>query len=70
MKSILETTILIPIYLGLCAVNIFGECQAPADCNKTQIVIIGTMHDLHYESPKYTPEVIKQIILELKPDAI
>lgn len=70
MKCILKTTILIPIYLGLCAADIFAECQPPADCNKTQIVIIGTMHELHYESPKYTPEVIKQIILELKPDAI
>ena len=33
-------------------------------------MIIGGIHHFHYESPKYTPEVLKEIIQALKPDAI
>jgi hypothetical protein len=37
---------------------------------KTQVVIIGTIHSVHYENPNYSPEKLKEIILSLKPDAI
>jgi len=56
--------------LGLCCGIIFAQSQTSADPNKTQVVIIGTLHHFHYDSPKYKPEVLKEIILSLKPDAI
>ncbi len=37
---------------------------------KTQVVIIGTIHSAHHKNPKYSPDVVKEIILSLKPDAI
>ena len=46
------------------------ESQVPPETKKTQVVIIGTIHDKHYKNPKYSPEILKQIILSLNPDAI
>ncbi len=37
---------------------------------KTEVVIIGTIHNKHYTNPEYSPDVLKDIILALKPDAI
>jgi len=37
---------------------------------KTQVVIIGTIHSAHYKNPNYSPDLLKKIILDLKPDAI
>jgi hypothetical protein len=36
----------------------------------TEVVIIGTIHGQHLESPLYKPEVLRQIVLSLKPDAV
>lgn len=36
----------------------------------TQVIIIGTIHDKHYKNPNYSPDVLKNIILSLKPDVI
>jgi C-terminal processing protease CtpA/Prc len=44
--------------------------QVPPDCNKTQVVIIGTIHGTHNKNPKYNPDVLKEIIFSLKPNAI
>lgn len=50
--------------------SVCAESEIPADCNKTQVVIVGTIHGSHYKNPKYSPEILRQIILSLKPDAI
>ena len=61
-----------------CALNSLGkeptnstkEINTPSQTSKAQVVIIGTIHDKHYKNPKYSPDVLKRIILSLKPDAI
>ncbi len=68
--KIFKTLILTLAGWGLFTTNVCAEPEIPVDCNKTQVVIIGTIHKFHYESPKYTPEVLKGIILDLKPDVI
>ncbi len=70
MINIAKTTILALVFCVLHIPNTLAGPQTPADCNKAQVVIIGTIHDFHYESPKYKPEVLKEIIISLKPDAI
>lgn len=37
---------------------------------KTEVIIIGTIHNKHHQNPHYSPEVLRDIILSLKPDAI
>ena len=37
---------------------------------KTEIIVIGTIHREHFEAKHYTAQVVKDIILALKPDAI
>jgi hypothetical protein len=37
---------------------------------KTQVVIVGTIHSSHLENPNYTPDMLKEIISSLKPDVI
>jgi hypothetical protein len=37
---------------------------------KTTVILVGTIHKGHYTNPDYSPEVLKEIILSLKPDAI
>jgi len=54
----------------LWACNGFAKSPTLPETKKTQVVIIGTLHKQHYENPKYSPEVLKAIILSLKPDAI
>jgi hypothetical protein len=44
--------------------------QVPPEIPKTQVVIIGTIHGSHYKNPNYSPEILRQIILSLKPNAI
>jgi hypothetical protein len=70
MTNIANTTVLALVFCVLHITNTLAEPQTPSDCNKAQVVIIGTIHDFHYESPKYKPEVLKEIIISLKPDAI
>lgn len=36
----------------------------------TEVIIIGTIHGRHYKNPNYSPEVLKDIIIRLKPVAI
>ena len=38
--------------------------------DKTQVIIIGTIHSAHYKNPNYSPDKLKEIVLSLKPDAI
>ena len=70
MANIFKTMILILLCVSLCAVNGLAESQVSAEAEKTQVVIIGTLHNFHYESPQYKPEVLRDIVLALKPDAI
>jgi len=58
------------LFVSLCCGISPAKSQTPIDPNKTQVVIIGTLHGKHYESSKYKPEVLKEIILSLKPDTI
>ncbi|MHC4457483.1 MAG: serine hydrolase [Planctomycetota bacterium] len=51
-----------------CVLPLVVRCVSEAQ--KTQVVIIGTTHSAHQENHKYTPEILKEIILLLKPDAI
>ena len=37
---------------------------------RTQVVILGTIHRGHLDSPWYKPEVVKEILVALKPQAI
>jgi hypothetical protein len=55
---------------GLYAGDSTAESQATSETKKNQVVIMGTIHRGHYKNPKYNPEVLKQIILSLKPAAI
>ncbi|MCK5472651.1 MAG: hypothetical protein KAI59_01350 [Planctomycetes bacterium] len=41
-----------------------------ASMQKTQVIIIGTIHGRHLQNFDYKPEVLKDIILSLKPAAI
>jgi hypothetical protein len=70
MKIIFKTMIWTLVCLSLCAAYSSAKSQVPPASTKTQIVIIGTLHEFHYNNPKYPPEVLKEIILALKPDAI
>ncbi len=70
MTDIFKTMILILFCVSLCAVNSFAESKIPPETPKTQVVIIGTIHSAHYKNPKYSPDILRQIILSLKPDAI
>ncbi|HUT28558.1 MAG TPA: DUF5694 domain-containing protein [Sedimentisphaerales bacterium] len=56
--------------LSLWTVSLYSQTNDPVNIEKTQVVIIGTLHEYHYNNPKYTPEVLKEIILALKPAAI
>lgn len=64
MKKIFAIFGLIVAFSSLYKATTFAEPQ------KTQVVIIGTLHKGHYKNPKYGPEILKEIILSLKPDAI
>jgi len=55
--------------LVLCIVSTIA--QADDQCTqKTQVIIIGTIHSRHYENPSYSPDILKEIILSIKPDVI
>jgi len=61
----------LPLIIAL-TLNQAALAQIP-DSNqdaKTQVVIIGTLHEFHYNNPEYPPEVLKEIILALEPAAI
>lgn len=69
MKSVFKTKIWTLACLSLCAASSCTKSQAP-ETPKTQVVIIGTIHDKHYQNPAYSSDVLREIILSLKPDAI
>lgn len=54
----------------LCAATDTTETSSAVETPKTQLVIIGTIHQKHNKNPKYSPEVLRDIILSLKPDVI
>jgi len=47
-----------------------NNAQVSSEVKRTQVVIIGTIHSGHHSNPKYSPDILKQIILSLKPDVI
>jgi hypothetical protein len=61
---------LILICGSLCLANTVKQEELCDKAKKTQVIIIGTIHSTHYENPNYSPGVLKEIILTLKPDAI
>ena len=61
---------LVLLSVSLCYGIGSAESRVPPETKKTQVVIIGTIHGSHYKNPKYSPEILRQIILSLKPDAI
>jgi len=48
----------------------FAEAKELHETHKTQVVIVGGIHSFHHKNPKYSPEILKEIIFSLKPDAI
>lgn len=61
---------IILFFCNLCAANNLTEPTKENQLQLTQVVIIGTIHSAHYKNPKYSPEILKEIILSLKPDVI
>jgi len=62
-----------PLVLFCCVFyisNTLAQSPASHEAKKTQVVIIGTLHNWHYENPKYSPTILKKIIGSLKPDVI
>ncbi|MHC4458457.1 MAG: DUF5694 domain-containing protein [Planctomycetota bacterium] len=66
----MKTTFTILASILLCFNLCAAKSIAPPEAKKTQVVIIGTLHKRHYKNPKYSPEILEEIILSLKPDAI
>lgn len=46
------------------------EASAQPAAGPTQVVILGTIHGHHLKNIYYSPEALRTILLELKPDAI
>jgi len=57
-------------FCNLCTGSNLTETTKDPQSQVTQVVIIGTSHSAHYKNPNYSPEMLKEIILSLKPDAI
>ncbi len=70
MKAIFKFTLLVIFCCILHTAITFAKTQTPPETKKTEVVIVGTIHSAHYKNTKYTPEVLKQIMISLKPDAI
>ena len=60
------------IILLLLLISLTFICSATEEntIDKTQVVVLGTIHEAHHRNPHYTPDKIKDIIISLKPDAI
>jgi len=56
--------------LNLCIASTFAGTVDHNDIQRTQVVIVGTIHKAHYKNPNYSPDILREIILNLKPDAI
>jgi len=70
MKKEFMVVSLISVLCFISTGNVFAKSAEPANVQKTEVVIIGTIHDKHYSNPEYSPYVLRDIILKLKPDAI
>ncbi len=70
MKKMLRITGLTLICCSLCLANTVKQEELCDKAKKTQVIIIGTIHSAHYENPGYSPGVLKEIILSLRPDVI
>jgi hypothetical protein len=70
VKTTLTILVSILLCFNLCAAKSIVESEVPAEAKETQVVIIGTIHSTHHKNPKYSPEVLKEIIVSLKPDII
>ena len=70
MKKITTILTLVLLCFNLCATKGIAESEVPAEIKKTQVVIIGTIHSAHHKNPKYSPDILKEVILSLKPDVI
>ena len=48
------------------------DANSPASpqTHKTTVILIGTIHGWHYKNPHYSPSVLQDIILSLKPDVV
>ena len=55
---------------GYQAENNNSVVDASSGTKKTEVIIIGTIHEKHYKNPHYSPEVLRDIVLLLKPDVI
>jgi len=55
---------------NLCIGSIYAQIGDHCSNQKTQVVIIGTIHSFHCENYDYSPEKLKKIISSLKPAAI
>lgn len=69
MKSHSLTKISLIALICLCSFNALATAQSIAK-DKTEVVIIGTIHGAHYNNPEYSPETLKEIISSLNPNAI
>jgi len=69
-KIVKDSILILPFCCVLFVGNLFADSKVSAKTQKTQVVIVGTIHGGHYKNPKYNPEILRQIILSLKPDAI
>jgi len=70
MAKIFSIVGLVLLSCGLLVANNNTEKDVSNEAQKTQVVIIGTIHGSHHKNPKYSPETLKEIILSLRPDAI
>ena len=70
MKRIFKTLGIALFCLNLCISSILAQADDNRTTQKTQVIIIGTLHEFHHKSPKYSPQILKEIILALKPNAI
>lgn len=69
---------IVGIVLTCCVLNSHGqetgnstkETSVSSQRQKTEIVIVGGIHQAHHKNSKYSPDVLKEIILSLKPDLI
>ena len=66
MKPFFNLLILVMAFYRLAA----AEDAAPKPSPVTEVVIVGTLHQGHYQNPHYSPDVLKDILVRLKPSAI
>lgn len=47
------------------AINVVAETKGT-----TEVIVIGGLHSMHSQSKKYSPEILRDVIVSIKPDAI